>query len=138
MDNEDAAQHSDAGASSTGSSGAGAPCVVGEFHAALDTLFDTLSEMQTWYIFCINPNDAHLPNQLEGCTVKVQVRSAGLGAVVAQCGDGSIDAGRMWEVGVETGEFWKRYCTPLSVLGVTIPEEREQRQGCTCKDSVGA
>ncbi|KIM54558.1 hypothetical protein SCLCIDRAFT_66978, partial [Scleroderma citrinum Foug A] len=52
-----------------------------EFRAALNTLFDTLSETQTWYILCINPNDARLPNQLEGRTVKVQVRSAGLGAV---------------------------------------------------------
>ncbi|KIM55610.1 hypothetical protein SCLCIDRAFT_1221015 [Scleroderma citrinum Foug A] len=73
-------------ASSTGSSGAGAPCVVGEFHAALDTLFNTLSEMQTWYIFCINPNDAHLPNQLEGCAVKVQleVKILGLGTLTVQ------------------------------------------------------
>ena len=131
MDNEDA------GASSTGSSGAGAPCVVGEFHAALNTLFNTLSEMQTWYIFCINPNDAHLPNQFEGCTVKVQVRSAGLGAVVAQCGDGSMDArGRMWEVGVEIGEFWKRHCTPLSALGIPILEQREQRDGVACVRTV--
>ena len=100
QDDEDAAQHSDASASGTGSSGAGAPCVAGKFRAALDTLFDTLSKTQTWYIFCINPNDARLPNQLEGHTVKVQVRSAGLGAVVARCGGGSIGArGRMWEVG---------------------------------------
>ncbi|KIM66093.1 hypothetical protein SCLCIDRAFT_73274, partial [Scleroderma citrinum Foug A] len=81
-----------------------------KFCAALNTLFDTLSETQMWYIFCINPNDAHLPNQLKGRTVKVQVRSAGLGAVVARCGGGSTGArGRMWEVGIEIGEFWKRY-----------------------------
>jgi len=78
-DDEDAAQHGDAGTSGAGGSGAGAPCVAGEFRAALDTLFDTLSETQPWYIFCINPNDARLPNQLEGRAVKVQVRSAGLG-----------------------------------------------------------
>ena len=32
-------------------------------------------------------------------------------------------------MGVEIGEFWKRHCTPLSALGVPIPEEREQRDG---------
>ena len=86
--------------------------------------------MQTWYIFCINPNDARLPYQLEGHAVKVQVRSAGLGAIVTRYGGGSTGAGgRMWEVGVEIREFWKRYCTPLSALGVPIPEEREQRDG---------
>ena len=62
-----------------------------------------------------------------------------MGAVVAQCSDGSTGArGRMWEVGVEIGEYWKQYCTPLSVLGIPIPGEREQRQGCMRKDSVGA
>jgi len=129
-DDEDGAQHGDAGTSGAGGSGAGAPCVAGEFRAALDTLFDTLSETQPWYIFCINPNDARLPNQLEGRAVKVQVRSAGLGAVVLRCGGGSAGArGRIWEVGVEIGEFWRRYRTPLSAEGVFIPEEREQRDG---------
>ena len=32
-------------------------------------------------------------------------------------------------MGVEIGEFWRRYRTPLSAEGVFIPEEREQRDG---------
>ena len=57
------------------------------------------------------------------------MRSAGLAAVVARYSGGSTGArGRMWEVGVEIREYWKRYCTPLNVLGVPIPEEREQRE----------
>ena len=133
QDNEDAAQHNDVGASSIDVSRAGVPCVAGKFHAVLNTLFNTLSETQMWYIFCINPNDVHLPNQLKERAVKVQVRSAGLGVVVARCGGGSTGArGRMWEVGVKIGEFWKRYCTPLSALGIPIPEEREQRDGVAC------
>ncbi|KAL4081198.1 hypothetical protein J3A83DRAFT_4205657, partial [Scleroderma citrinum] len=75
-DNEEHAQHTDMG---VGTSGGGAPCIAGKFHAALDMLFDMLSETQAWYIFCINPNDSHLPNQLKGCAVKVQVRNIGLG-----------------------------------------------------------
>ena len=92
QDDKDAAQHGDAGTSGAGGSEAGALCVVCKFHTALDTLFDMLSKMQPWYIFCINPNDVHLPNQLEGHAVKVQVRSVGLGAVVARCGGGSAGA----------------------------------------------
>lgn len=66
------------------------------------------------------------PTRLEGRTVKMQVRRAGLGAVVARCGSGSAGARvGVWEVGVEIGEFWKRYHTPLSALGVSVPEERE-------------
>ncbi|KAF9237204.1 hypothetical protein BU15DRAFT_63271, partial [Melanogaster broomeanus] len=54
------------------------PCVAGEFRAALDALFDTLSDTQNWFVFCVNPNDSQLPNQLEGRSVKGQVRSLGL------------------------------------------------------------
>jgi chitin synthase len=46
------------------------PCVAGEFKAALDTLFETIDETHPWYVFCINPNDSQLPNQLEGRSVK--------------------------------------------------------------------
>ncbi|KAI6032165.1 P-loop containing nucleoside triphosphate hydrolase protein [Pisolithus microcarpus] len=56
----------------------GTPCIAGEFCAALDTLFDTLGDTQNWFVFCINPNDSQLPNQLEERSVKGQVRSAGL------------------------------------------------------------
>ncbi|KAL4074989.1 hypothetical protein V8B97DRAFT_1948869, partial [Scleroderma yunnanense] len=60
-----------------------------------------LSETQAWYIFCINPNDSHLPNQLKGCAVKVQVRNIGLGAIVVRYGGGGSGAGSVWEVSIE-------------------------------------
>ncbi|KIM50270.1 hypothetical protein SCLCIDRAFT_34456 [Scleroderma citrinum Foug A] len=93
QDDEDAAQHGYTSACSTGLSGAGAPCVAGKFRTALDTLFDTLSETQMWYIFCINPNDACLPNQLEGCTVKVQEREQrdGVACIRTALGLGEAD-----------------------------------------------
>ncbi|KAG6369891.1 hypothetical protein JVT61DRAFT_13355 [Boletus reticuloceps] len=38
-----------------------------------------LSETQCWLIFCVNPsNDSQLPNQLEGRSMKGQIRSLGL------------------------------------------------------------
>ncbi|KAL4063652.1 hypothetical protein V8B97DRAFT_1990223, partial [Scleroderma yunnanense] len=61
----------------------------------------TLSETQVWYIFCINPNNLHLPNQLKGHAVKVQVRNIGLGAIVARYGGSSSGAGSVWEVSIE-------------------------------------
>ncbi|KAI6120169.1 glycosyltransferase family 2 protein [Pisolithus croceorrhizus] len=57
----------------TTSQNTGTPCVAGEFCAALDTLFNTLGDTQNWFVFCINPNDSQLPNQLEGRSVKGQV-----------------------------------------------------------------
>ena len=61
------------------------PCVAGEFRAALDTLFETLDETQLWYIFCINPSDSQLLNQLEGRSVKGQVKSTGLVEIAKRC-----------------------------------------------------
>jgi hypothetical protein len=55
----------------------GTPCIAGEFRSTPDTLFETLEETQPWYIFCINPNNSQLPIQLEGRSVKGQVRSIG-------------------------------------------------------------
>jgi len=88
------------------------PCVAGEFRSALDTLFETLEETQTWYIFCINPNDSQLPNQLEGRSVKGQVRSIGLSEVAKRCGV-------VLEVGMTPEEFCERYREGLESAGVS-------------------
>ncbi|KAJ7776436.1 hypothetical protein B0H16DRAFT_1248028, partial [Mycena metata] len=83
-----------------------------EFHAALDTLFATLSEMQPWHVFCINPNDSQLPNQLEG-------RTTNLTAVATRCGGGDPEKGavRAWEAGMMMGQFVERYGGEESVWG---------------------
>ncbi|KAF8625844.1 hypothetical protein AX17_006740 [Amanita inopinata Kibby_2008] len=97
----------------------GKACVAGEFKAALDTLFDTLEETQSWYVFCINPNDSQLPNQLEGRSVKGQVRSMGLAEIARRCVN-------MFEVGMMPSEFCERYREGLEDKGVVEGEERER------------
>ncbi|KAF7335174.1 Glycosyltransferase family 2 protein [Mycena sanguinolenta] len=90
----------------------GAGAVAGEFRSALDTLFGTLNETNTWHVFCVNPNEAQLPNQLEGRSVKGQVRSAGLSSVARRAGEG------IFEVGMPFAEFAERYAEPLAERGV--------------------
>jgi len=80
----------------------GIPCVAGEFRAALDTLFNTLGETQNWYVFCINPNDSQLPNQLEGRSVKGQVCSFGLTEIAKR----NVN---VFEVEMTPKEFCQRY-----------------------------
>jgi chitin synthase len=75
--------------------------------SALDTLFETLDETQGWYVFCINPNDLQLPNQLEGRRVKVQVKSTRLSEIARRC----VNA---FEDGMTFEEFCERYQEPLA------------------------
>ncbi|KAJ7594228.1 glycosyltransferase family 2 protein [Mycena floridula] len=99
-------------------SGGASPCVAGEFRAALDTLFETLDEAQAWFVFCINPNDSQLPNQLEGRSVKGQVRSFGL----AEIARASVN---VFEVGMTPEEFCERYKEGLDAAGVSEGNDRE-------------
>ncbi|KAF8551363.1 hypothetical protein OG21DRAFT_1369662, partial [Imleria badia] len=82
-----------------------------EFRAALGTLFETLSEMQSWLVFCVNPNDLQLPNQLEGWSVKGQIRSLGLTEV-------SKRNVNVFEVGLTLDEFCTQYGEPMAKMGV--------------------
>jgi chitin synthase len=90
----------------------GIPCVAGEFRSALDTLFETLEESQSWFVLCINPNDSQLPNQLEGRSVKGQVRSHGLTEIAKR----SV---AVFEVGMTPEEFVDRYKDGLDGSGVS-------------------
>ncbi|KAL4248592.1 TRAFAC class myosin-kinesin ATPase superfamily protein [Abortiporus biennis] len=103
----------------TAVSSGGQPCVAGEFRAALDTLFDTLEDTQVWYVFCINPNDSQLPNQLEGRSVKGQVRSTGLAEIARRCAN-------TFESVMTPDEFEERYRDTISSLGITEGEPREK------------
>jgi chitin synthase len=98
--------------------GGASPCVAGEFKSALDTLFETIEETQSWYIFCINPNDSQLPNQLEGQSVKGQVKAVGMTEMARRCIN-------VFEVGMTPEEFCDRYRDGLTTNGVTKGNERE-------------
>ncbi|KAI0922672.1 hypothetical protein AcV5_009583 [Taiwanofungus camphoratus] len=97
----------------------GPPCVAGEFRAALDTLFETLDETQSWYVFCINPNDSQLPNQMEGRSVKGQVRSLGLAEIARR----SVN---VFEVNMTPDELVQRYKSQLTALNIIEGDPREQ------------
>ncbi|THU93370.1 glycosyltransferase family 2 protein [Dendrothele bispora CBS 962.96] len=95
----------------TGAGGNG--CIAGEFKAALDTLFETLDETQAWHVFCVNPNDSQMPNQLEGRSVKGQVRSFGFTEIAKRCAN-------VFEVGMTPQEFCDRYKDALGSAGVVV------------------
>jgi len=100
--------NSKGGENAGGSADGGKPCVAGEFRAALDTLFETLDETQPWYVFCVNPNDSQLPNQLEERSVKGQVRSMGLAEIAKRC---------VFEASLTPREFCERYKDGLEEVG---------------------
>jgi chitin synthase len=102
----------------------GPPCITGEFRSALDTLFETLNETQVWFVFCINPNDSQLPNQLEGRSVKRQVRTAGLPEIARRCVN-------TFETNMTPEEFCDRYRDPLASSRVHI-RNRSNSPGRLC------
>ncbi|KAJ8090565.1 hypothetical protein PM082_018122 [Marasmius tenuissimus] len=98
-----------------------AGCVAGGFRAASDTLFETLDEAQAWSVFCVNPNDSQLLNQLEGRSVKGQVRSFGLAEIAKRCGV-------VFEVNMTPDEFCESYGEGLADVGVMEGTEKERVQ----------
>jgi len=88
----------------------------------LDTLFETLDDTQMWAVFCLNPNDSQLPNQLEGRSVKGQVRSYGLSEVAKR-------NGTVFEAGMTPEEFGDRYKDTLVAAGATEGDIRDMIQG---------
>lgn len=101
------------------SSNASNTCVAGTFRSALDTLYETLEETQTWFVFCVNPNDSQLPNQIEGRSVKGQIRSMGLSEIARRCVN-------VFEVGMTPREFCDRYREQIAQVGIVEGETREQ------------
>ncbi|KAF8439408.1 hypothetical protein L210DRAFT_3673100 [Boletus edulis BED1] len=95
------------------------PCVAGEFRAVLGILFETLLEIQSWFVFCVNPNDSQLPNQLEGRSIKGQIRSLGLTEV-------SKRNVNVFEVGLTLDEFCTRYGEPMAKMGMMDGSAKEK------------
>ncbi|KAG8811420.1 hypothetical protein FRC17_002459 [Serendipita sp. 399] len=85
-------------------------CVAGEFSASLSLLLETLDETESWFVFCINPNDSQLPNQMENRAVKAQVKSMGLSEVAQKCAT-------VLEVNMTFPEFRERYGSLLAQSG---------------------
>lgn len=94
-------------------------CIAGEFRGALDMLFQTLDDSQSWYVVCVNPNDGQLPNQLEGRGVKAQIRHLGLSASAKR-------AAVVFEVSMLPSEFCERYQDQLQMLGISEGDESER------------
>ncbi|KZS96924.1 glycosyltransferase family 2 protein [Sistotremastrum niveocremeum HHB9708] len=97
----------------------GIACKAGEFRAALEILFQTFDETQPWFVFCLNPNDSQLPNQLEGRGVKAQIRSIGLSEIARR-------NRTVFEVSMTPSEFCERYRDQLALLGVEDGEDIER------------
>jgi chitin synthase len=89
----------------------GIRCVLGEFKSSMDVLYQALNETRTWYIFCLNPNDAHLPNQVETRGLRGQVRSFGMPELAKKLK-------HVYEVSMTHEEARERYAAELNGYGI--------------------
>jgi chitin synthase len=79
-----------------------APTIIKQFDSSVTLLLSTLAGTKSWHIFCLRPNDAQLPNQVNAKLLKHQIRTLGLPEMAKRL-QGE------WSVNVEHGEWWERY-----------------------------
>lgn len=103
----------------------GIRCVLGEYKASMDVLYQALDDTQSWYVFCLNPNDAHLPNQVEIRGLRGQIRSFGMAEIAQQLG-------QVYEVSMTHQEGCERYAQELNGYGIlhggNTPNEDSMRK----------
>lgn len=76
--------------------------VVKSYNDSLTILFDTMATTKSWFILCLRPNDAQLPNQVDAKFLKHQIRAFGLAELTKRL-QGE------WMVNLEFKEWWDRY-----------------------------
>ncbi|SCZ93412.1 BZ3500_MvSof-1268-A1-R1_Chr6-3g08643 [Microbotryum saponariae] len=76
--------------------------IVRDVKDSLSLLLTTIASTKSWHVYCLRPNDAQLPNQVDARLLKHQVRALGL-AELAQRLRGE------WLVNLEIKEWWDRY-----------------------------
>ncbi|GAA5976632.1 hypothetical protein JCM11641_005646 [Rhodosporidiobolus odoratus] len=90
--------------------------VVQEVNESLTLLLNTLQTSRSWFVFCLRPNDAQLPNQVDAKLLKHQIRAMGLAEM------GKRLKGE-WGVNLEIKEWWERYG------GIPVLETEQQALG---------
>ncbi|CAG8492693.1 1103_t:CDS:2 [Cetraspora pellucida] len=86
-------------------------CVATQISSALDELCETLEETLSWYIFCIRPNDAQLPNNFNQNVVQNQVKSLGLPEIAKTLKTN-------YTIGMLHLDFLERYSNVLDSIGL--------------------
>ncbi|CAG8558760.1 8590_t:CDS:2, partial [Racocetra fulgida] len=86
-------------------------CVATQISSALDELCETFEETTPWYIFCIRPNDAQLPNNFNQNVVQNQVKSLGLPEIAKRLQTEYTN-------GMMHLDFLERYLNALDSIGL--------------------
>lgn len=99
--------------------------VVADFDASLGTLFQTLADTKTWFVFCVRPNDGQQPNQFDPRSVRRQIKALQLAETAKRT------AGE-WLVSLDHRDWWERY----SSAGTRLAEQQTRLQGLAWNDKV--
>ncbi|CAG8672634.1 21629_t:CDS:2, partial [Dentiscutata erythropus] len=86
-------------------------CVATQISSALDELCETLDETLPWFIFCIRPNDAQLPNNFNQKVVQNQIKSLRIPELAKQL---QMD----YTIGMMHLDFLERYSHILNSIGL--------------------
>lgn len=106
--------------------------IVNEFNDSLFLLLATLADTKSWHVFCLRPNDAQLPNQVDAKLLKHQIRALGI-AELAKRLQGE------WSASVEHKELWDRYraIPPIAEEGSTLAPLMYRDKALRCREILG-
>jgi chitin synthase len=110
-DAEEAEEGAEVGGGNNEAPVRGIRCILGEFKSSMDVLYQALDDTQPWYVFCLNPNDAHLPNQVETRGLRGQIRAFGMAELVKKLK-------HVYEVQMTHEEGCERYANELNGYGI--------------------
>lgn len=105
----------DDAANDTGKKDMSSKSVVAEFDSSLVTLFETLADTKSWFVWCLKTNETQISNQFDARLVKQQIKFLNFAPLARRLKD-------EWLVSLETNDWWERYkaCGPIGTEFIRI------------------
>ena len=90
---------------------------------AMDELFCTLQETETWWVLCMNPNDLHLPSSCDGKKLTAQIQMFNIV-------DLGIRARHEYKIKMAITEFGERYADIIQSTCCSTDMNADLREMC--------
>ncbi|KAG2220939.1 hypothetical protein INT45_010692 [Circinella minor] len=94
-----------------------------QLNDAMDELFRTLQETESWWVLCMNPNDLHLPSSCDGKKLTAQIQ-------MFNVLDLAIRARHEYKIKIPITEFGERYADIIQSTCCSTDMNADLREMC--------